>query len=275
MPGYRSTLTGIVDRLEKGTHAQIMLVNIPDVTVVPFLRPVGQKVGPLPIRVVLPDGTDVTKDIEEWTIPNAVAGPGKNGRTEYPPGTMVGLAKLLKKLTSIMDLDNVPFAAAKARLDKQGAVLEENDVLDPDELHQISGRIDEYNQLMADMAAKDPRVKVVDAHGLLNDAAKNGHDLRGNGAPVKLTNTFCGTTDARGDGGFFSFDGVHPSDVGYSIVANELLSTVQKDGLLTQVPAIDEKAVYAQDPHRDGKAYEFVLSGKSVDQLNAMHGGAD
>ncbi|MHB2020401.1 MAG: hypothetical protein ACYCW6_25985 [Candidatus Xenobia bacterium] len=42
------------------------------------------------------------------------------------------------------------------------------------------------------------------------------------------------------------------------------------DGLL-----IDEKAVYASDPHRDGKRFEFVLSSASVKQLNALHGGDD
>ena len=97
-PGFETSWldkNGIMDQLLSKTHADIMPMTVPNVTVVPALFHIGQKVGPLPFHVVLPDGTDVTQKLESWTLPDTVSGAGKNGRHQFPPGTVVSLMNVL------------------------------------------------------------------------------------------------------------------------------------------------------------------------------------
>ena len=98
VPGFRSTMDGpqgLVTRLMNETEADVMLMNIPDVTVIPHLFHLGEKVGPLPFRMMLPGGLDITKKIENWKLPNQVKGEGKEGREFYPEGSRVGLGTIL------------------------------------------------------------------------------------------------------------------------------------------------------------------------------------
>lgn len=286
-PGFASSLRNLVDRLERNTHAEIMLFDIPDVTVIPFLKPLGAPIGTLPFHVVLPDGTDVTREIEGLQLPDRVRGAGHGGRARFPEGSRVGLGTIIAKLASLVapvkggaapdgPRNRTEFDVAVRRF-KDEAVFSENDVLDPDELGTISGRIQQYNDLMRDMAATHPRLHLIDDHALLEQMQADGRDLIGAGDPVRITNTFTGAHDARGYGGIFSFDGVHPSDVGHAVLANVLLDRIQQDlggnerfRRFLDVPRINEKFVYNHDPHQNGDDFRIVLSRAGAARLHRL-----
>ena len=92
-------------------------------------------------------------------------------------------------------------------------------------------------------------------NALLEQAKTTGVPLRGSGPEVVMGTTFTGLQTESGAHGFFSYDGIHPSDVGHAILANEML-TVAKERLsdkprfaqLTSAPLLDEKAIHADDP---------------------------
>ena len=90
-----------------------------------------------------------------------------------------------------------------------------------------------------------------------------------------MTNIYTGTRDPRGFEGVFSFDGVHPSDTGHAVVGNVLLSKMQqvlgsnpRFAHIAAARPIDEKAVFAADPHRAGRARAAItLDHQSVEAL--------
>ncbi|MBS2039759.1 SGNH/GDSL hydrolase family protein [bacterium] len=275
IPGFRSTMNEAVGRLLKETDAEIMLMNIPDVTVIPHLFRLGEKVGPLPFRMVLPGGADVTEKIANWKLPTKINGKGKGGRLYFPEGTRVGLAQILKKLTHYYkvktekDLD-----AALMAMTRSGGVFTEKEAVDPEEAATIQKRVSEYNALLKEFDEKNPRVHLVDVNGCLNRAARQGIPLRGEGEAVTVTNTFTGSQDRRGYQGMFSFDGIHPSDVGYAVIANEIIDKARVDlkddprfTTLVNSQPVDEKAALNGDPHRSPG--HMLLNGFVSEQLNA------
>ncbi|MEW6277325.1 MAG: hypothetical protein AB1758_01800 [Candidatus Eremiobacterota bacterium] len=271
-PGFRTSMVGpngALTRLLNETSAEIVTMTIPDVTVIPYLKTVGQKVGSLPFKVVLRDGTDVTRKVEDWVIPDLIDGPGHDGRTVFPAGTRVGLKTVLLKflrsgeIFSEKELDERLNGLSAAGV----ALLEEDEVLTPDELGRIQQRTAEYNDLLRQSAAANPRVHLVDSGALLTRAMVSGLPLRGTGAEVTVTNVCAGLTDSRGFAGFFSFDGMHPSNVGHSVLANAVMDRVRADlgsnpkfKGLTTAPEIDERETFRQDP-RNGGHNVLVLSG--------------
>ena len=263
-PGFRTSLIGpegSLTRLLAETEAEIVMMNIPDVTVVPFLHKMGKKVGELPFRLMLPGGVDVTKKIENWVMPRAIKGEGKGGRSQFPEGTRVGLPVILSKLTHYFKVQTEEqLDIALAAMKRDGGVFSEDEVLDPEELATVQKRTQEFNALIESAAQVNPRVHLVDAKKLLQEAAQDGISLRGEGPKQVVTNTFTGLHDGRGFGGLFSGDGIHPSDVGYAVVANRVLDTLRSElgddprfEVFKTAQPVDEKAALASDPHNREK----------------------
>lgn len=262
--GFRSQMVGpegLIPRFLNESGAEIMLLNLPDVTVAPLLREVGKPVGDLPFRVVLKDGQDVTEQLEQMVVPTAVLGEGQEGRTEFPAGSRVNLATLVQRLSQ-----------SGLTFDAPPALLGENDVLDPAELTAVSARIDEYNQVIEEAAALSPRVHVVDVAGAMEEMQSQGRSLRGEGAEVVVGTGMTGARDASSREGVFSYDGVHPSDTGHAVIANLVLDKIKEDlgdrpefSQFRDLPAIDEKAVHVSDPHKPDSAV-LRLDEVSIDQ---------
>lgn len=278
MKGFYHSLLGPdggLTRLLKGTHAEVVVMNLPDISAIPFLRDVGQPVGRLPFRIILKDGTDATEQLERYVIPERVLGPGKDGRTEYPPGTKVGILNLLGKIVAtspggvIENADQMRAAMAKASRD---GAFDEWEVLDPEEVTRVNGRIDEFNQIIA-LAAQNPRVHLVDMHQLMEDLKDQGRTLRGSGAPVRVTTTFTGAPRPDGTEGIFSFDGVHPSNTGHALIANVVLDRIKQDlgnrdkfRCFRDALPVDERAAYRGDPHR-GDRPALLLTPAALNML--------
>jgi lysophospholipase L1-like esterase len=100
----------------------------------------------------------------------------------------------------------------------------------------IQDRIAEFNHIIRRQAAAHDAV-VVDIYDLVNDIAKKGIKA----GKQQLTTEYLG--------GLFSFDGIHPDNTGYAIIANEFIDTMNKK-LKTRIPSVSLEQVFEQDPMR-------------------------
>ena len=91
-----------------------------------------------------------------------------------------------------------------------------------------------YNAVISD-AAQNSGTIVVDLNGLLSRLSQNGYVV----GKHHLTTGFLG--------GLFSLDGIHPTNTGYAILANEVISTMNSR-LNTNIPLVSVEAVAAIDP---------------------------
>ncbi len=87
-------------------------------------------------------------------------------------------------------------------------------VLYPDDVTAIRAHIDGYNAAIAASASANGAI-LVDSHAVFNEIASSGFSIGG----VTVTTSFL-------TGGIFSFDGVHPSAIGYGIAANEFIKAL-------------------------------------------------
>lgn len=255
--GFRTTFlgpAGIVPRLLRETEAEVLLMNIPDVSNIATLRPLGEKLGDLPFKVTLPDGTDVTEALENWQLPSRVDGEGKDGRGQFPGGSRVGMNVILNRF---IQRGQVQSQSALEELLKElsASGFSENEVIDTDELATVSNRILEFNGILAESAALDSRVHLLDMNEEFKKISQ-GRELSGEGPSKVLGAHFTGALDKNGVEGIFSYDGVHPSDTGHAVLANAIKEKVGEElgwhprfKAFRERPPIDEKKVLAQDPH--------------------------
>jgi hypothetical protein len=101
-------------------------------------------------------------------------------------------------------------------------------------LTQIRAAVVAYNVVIAQEAA-DNHATLVDIYSLINDLAAHGAWVDGQ----KLTTDFMG--------GLFSLDGVHPTNTGYAIIANEFIKTMNRS-LRTDIPYVSVDRVSQTDP---------------------------
>jgi lysophospholipase L1-like esterase len=101
-------------------------------------------------------------------------------------------------------------------------------------LSQIRAAVLAYNAVIANEAAANGAT-LVDIHSLVNNLAANGAEVDGQ----KLTTGFMG--------GLFSLDGVHPTNTGNAIIANEFIKTMNRS-LHTDIPPVSVEEVAKIDP---------------------------
>jgi lysophospholipase L1-like esterase len=94
--------------------------------------------------------------------------------------------------------------------------------------------VDAYNVII-EFEAIEHGATVVDVHTLSVRTRDHGVEVNGQ----RLTNAFLG--------GLFSLDGVHPTNTGYAIIANEFIKTMNRQ-LGTNVPPISIEQVAKTDP---------------------------
>jgi phospholipase/lecithinase/hemolysin len=111
-----------------------------------------------------------------------------------------------------------------------GSILRNpNWVLDATEAQTIRDAVTAYNQIIAQEAAQ-AGMPVVDINELFREVAQN---------PPVIGNV---TLTPRYLGGLFSLDGVHASDIGYAIIANAFIATINSF-FATDIPEIGEQAL--------------------------------
>ncbi len=180
--------------LLKSTKAKIAIANIPNVTQIPF-------VNALSIYILNPQTNE------------PIIGPDGNPITYIgPEGAMTpGWYITLHALPYISLGYGIPVS-----LGGNGQPLPDEVTLSPEEVEELNSLVNQYNTIISD-AAKKYNAALVDVNSFFNDIYNNGYEIGG----VTFTLDYL-------TGGLFSYDGVHPSSLGYAIIANEFIKTINK-----------------------------------------------
>ena len=198
---FRATYTTIIAAL-KATGAPIVAANLGDVTTIPFVTTIPPVVvNPNTNQPILVDG-------------NPVPLIGPNG--PLPPGTLVTLAASSLLAQGI----GIP-----TQVGGTGDPLPDEVILDAGEVAIIQDHVNNDNAAIADICQK-AGVPVVDLHAVLNEFSTTGRNVGG----VQLSSTFL-------TGGIFGYDGIHPTPLGYAVVANEFINVINQNG--GTLPLID------------------------------------
>jgi hypothetical protein len=187
---FRQAYSGIIAALTT-TGATVVAANLPDPTLIPFANTIPPVVvNPTTGEPILVNGQSVP-----------LLGP--NG--PLPSGSLVTLAASPLLATGV----GVPVA-----LGGNGQALPDEVILDPAEIAAIRDRVGAINQTIQDICA-GAGIAVLDLHAYFNDVAQNGVVIAG----VPLNTKFL-------TGGLFGYDGVHPTDIGYAVVANQWIAFI-------------------------------------------------
>ena len=180
------------------TGGKIVVATIPDVTAIPYATTIPPfVVNPSTRQPVLVGG-------------NPVALLGPTG--PLPAGTLVTLAasSLLAKGLGI------PTSLGGTGLPLPGEVI-----LDQAEVAIIQNRVKVNNQAIRDVAQANGAT-LLDLNLVFADITANGRNVGG----VAITSEFL-------TGGLFGYDGIHPTDLGYALVANEWIPALSQAGAAT------------------------------------------
>lgn len=203
---FRATYAQIVSAL-KATGAFIVAANLPDVTKIPFVTTIRPYLtNPTTGAPVLIGGSRVP-----------LIGPGGG---PLPATALVTIAASTLLAQGI----GIPAAAGGT-----GAPLPDEVVLDPTEIAVIQDHVNANNQAIREICAA-ANIPVVDVHAVVDELAAPGRTIGG----ITLTTAFL-------SGGIFSYDGVHPSDIGYAVLANEFIRVIDASG--GSLPPVDLGAV--------------------------------
>jgi lysophospholipase L1-like esterase len=197
---FRSAYGQIVAAL-RSTGGKLIVATIPDVTQIPYATTIPPYVvNPATRQPVLVGGNPV-----------ALLGPAG----PLPPGTLITLAagSLLAKGVGI------PTSLGGTGLPLPGEVI-----LDQGEVATIQDRVNTDNQAILDIAQANGAT-VLDLHAIFADFEANGRNVGG----VAITGEFL-------TGGFFGYDGLHPTDLGQAILANEWITAIAASSIVDLPP---------------------------------------
>ncbi len=133
--------------------------------------------------------------------------------------------------------------------------LPSSDVLRAGQVLEVRAIIDAYNLIIAFEAHKHGAV-LVDIHSLADQIRSQGVEANG----LHLTNAFLG--------GLFSLDGIHPTNIGYAVIANQFITTLNRSGR-TSIPLVDINEVAGSDPLVFEETLRAVSLGQHVSPATA------
>jgi GDSL-like lipase/acylhydrolase family protein len=107
-------------------------------------------------------------------------------------------------------------------------------VLDYKKVLETRAIVDAYNVVIA-LEAFRKGATLVDIHALVNQIRARGYKVNGQ----TLTNAFLG--------GLFSLDGIHPTNTGYAVVANQFIQTLDSDRG-AKIPLVNVSGIAETDP---------------------------
>lgn len=176
--------------LTANTRAQIVLLNIPDITKVPYLTSGA---------VLLAEYSAAT------SIPQATL------------STMLGVqATDLVNPTGLAEIAQIVAGTRTTPIGDEGS-------LTAAEQATVQSNIIAYNSAIKTLActqstSSNVGITVVDIYSTVNQIASSGLSVSVNGTSTTLTTGFLG--------GFFSLDGIHPTNTGYAVIANQVLQVL-------------------------------------------------
>jgi hypothetical protein len=201
---YGALLSATLDTvLTLCPNAKIALVNIPDVTSVPF-------VTTFPPVVLDASGNPVL--IGGVPIPLIGSEAGSVGPLGFSDFVLLTAADSMAIGTGFP----VGTFSYVSGAPGNGRPLLDSQVLSSVEATAISATVDGYNNVINGLAGQ-LGLAVVDFHSVLQQAATTGVPIQG----TLYTNAYI-------TGGFFSLDGVHPTDLGYAVLCNAMIDAVDR-----------------------------------------------
>lgn len=197
----------------------IVVGNVPDVTSIPFTTTV-------PSRLAIPGGTTPVLGPGNDTYPCTPVAPDQG--CPVPDGTLVTLPASALLGQGI----GVPVALGGTGLPLPNgsfvppATLVPGVLLYPDEVAEIQSFVEAYNNII-ETQVTGVGGHVVDLNALLEDIRAHGYHIGG----LTLSSAFL-------SGGLFSADGFHPSSIGYTVIADAFIRTMNLE-LGTEIPRPD------------------------------------
>jgi len=195
LASFQASYQSVVDALKGSGATTVVAANIPDVMTIPFVNTIR------PVVVSPTTGAPVL--VNGQTVPLL----GPNG--PLPANSLVTLAASPLLLKG----DGIPTA-----LGGTGRGLPDEVILDLNEVAVIRERVGQYNQVIATIC-QAAGIPVLDINAFFTDVAVNGRMVGG----VSLTSAYL-------SGGLFGYDGVHPTDLGYALIANEWIRLINSRG---------------------------------------------
>lgn len=219
--------------------AQVAVANIPDVTAIPFFTTLGPQVSAAlaGAKAMSPSIVGLYYEKHQEIIPDPTTGFTNFEESQPPLLTLAGIeyASLLghptgkwyrdlaeKTGTPINYLLNNVYAGVDTT--KPFGFHPQNPwpdalVLDADEIQTAATATASFNATIA--ASVSDKVVLVDINSFFSEmvSVNNGEPVGYEVGGYKFTAEFL-------TGGMFSLDGVHPTDLGYAIVANEFIRAI-------------------------------------------------
>lgn len=195
----------LITTLHTQTKATLIVANVPDVTLLPYLTPAVEIIAEVSAASGLP-AAEVA----------ALLG--------IQPGDLVNTTGLAQVQSAIAAL-------------KQGQMptpLTDSAFLDASEIAQVQSNVAQYNAVIAQQVSAVGGI-LIDIHAYIQNLAQSGITI----------NNFPVTTAYLG--GLFSLDGVHPTNTGYALIANQYISAINA-ALKTNVTPADVSSIAAADP---------------------------
>lgn len=224
---FTAQYTSLISQLNSKTKAHLVVANIPDVTLVPYLQPAGALLA----QYSAATGTPVV------TL-SALLGI-TTGDFVNPEG--------LDEIKAIIGGRQAPPISDAGVLTMAEAVI-------------VQQRVTDFNTVIT-AQAKTAGATLVDIHALFDNLAKNGLSVTG----YVGSNAFLG--------GFFSLDGIHPTNTGYSVVANAFIDAMNA-GFNAGIADINVAAVAATDPLWPPNLAATTAKVRAADGIIALHGEA-
>ncbi len=206
---FRASYRAILDALA-ATGATVVTANIPDVTEVGYFKAVSQVASEadLPLSTV-----------------TAMLGVGSQDYLRLPAESQ---AQKILAGQAAGPLTTCPTPVPGLGASQIPCVLTAADA------DTLRARVAAYNAAITAEAAAHGAV-LVDIYSLVDGLHAHGLKIDGQ----QLTTGFLG--------GLFSFDGFHPTNTGYAVIANQFIDTMNKQ-LKTRIPDVSTSAIMWLDP---------------------------
>ena len=202
---FSSELGQLLSTLQAGTHAHLMVANVPDVTEIAYM-------------------TSATSLLELFAKVTGLPQALFSAAFHIYPGDLLNAQGLqdLEADVKLLEALELPFP------------LPASDVLTAANVAVVQSTIDGYNEAISRQVTAAGGT-VVDMHGLIDSWAAKGITINGYHAQT----TFLG--------GMFGLDGIHPTNTGYALIANQWIAGTNA-ALGTAVSPVDVATVASRDP---------------------------
>lgn len=230
---FRQYYAAVLEDLTR-SGARIVAANLPDATTIPFATTIPPVVvNPATRQPVLVNGQ---------TVPLL----GPNGPLASNTLVTLGASSLLAQGIGI------PKALGGTNTPLPDEVL-----LDANEVAVIRDVTAANNNAIRDLCAAKS-IPVLDANAILRDFAAGNRSVGG----IDLDSGFL-------TGGIFSYDGVHPGDLGYAVLTNEWIRLINTQVAAGSLPEVDLNPYLFRSTANAGPRGAFEFTREAWEQLLA------